>query len=255
MLSQSLQSLTVTNGLVTVGSVPTSTHVGTHTVLSVGALSIPPAGKLDLSNNVLIVHGTAGTVATNLSTVAGYLKSGFNAGSGYWNGSTGIVSTSTGSTNIAATNDTRFLTTLGYRQGDGTSSFEGTTPSATDVIVAYTYYGDADLEREASTGADYAIRSTRRLASEQTNHTAISGWSNGDFNYDGVVNGLDYALIDNTFNQLVANPSLARPLDLEAAASNLIASPAASSAVPEPTTLGLLGIGAIGLLGRRRRRN
>ena len=34
----------------------------------------------------------------------------------------------------------------------------------------------------------------------------LTGWSNGDFNYDGVVNGLDYALIDNTFNQLAANP-------------------------------------------------
>ena len=32
----------------------------------------------------------------------------------------------------------------------------------------------------------------------------LTGWSNGDFNYDGVVNGRDYALIDNTFNQLAA---------------------------------------------------
>ena len=33
---------------------------------------------------------------------------------------------------------------------------------------------------------------------------AASGWSNGDFNYDGVVDGSDYSLIDNAFNQVAA---------------------------------------------------
>ncbi len=28
----------------------------------------------------------------------------------------------------------------------------------------------------------------------------LTGWSNGDFNLDGVVDGSDYTLIDNTFN-------------------------------------------------------
>lgn len=28
----------------------------------------------------------------------------------------------------------------------------------------------------------------------------LSGWSNGDFNYDGVINGDDYTLIDNAYN-------------------------------------------------------
>ena len=28
----------------------------------------------------------------------------------------------------------------------------------------------------------------------------LSGWSNGDFNYDGTIDGSDYSLIDNTFN-------------------------------------------------------
>ena len=29
---------------------------------------------------------------------------------------------------------------------------------------------------------------------------AQSGWFNGDFNYDGLINGDDYAVIDNAFN-------------------------------------------------------
>jgi hypothetical protein len=77
-------------------------------------------------------------------------------------------------------------------------------------------------------------------------------WADGDFNYDGVVNGSDFALIDNTFNQILATG--ANSLAIVATPSSLIASPAVS-AVPEPTTLGLLGIGAIGLLNRRRRKN
>ena len=32
------------------------------------------------------------------------------------------------------------------------------------------------------------------------NTPAMTGWYNGDFNYDGVINGDDYALIDNAFN-------------------------------------------------------
>jgi len=62
----------------------------------------------------------------------------------------------------------------------------------------------------------------------------LTGWSNGDFNYDGVVDGSDFALIDNTFNQITATGST--PLAL-------IASPTALSAIPEPGTLSLLGLG------------
>ena len=49
---------------------------------------------------------------------------------------------------------------------------------------------------------------------------SLTGWSNGDFNYDGVVNGSDYALIDNTFNQITATN--ASPLSLIADAGNSI---------------------------------
>jgi hypothetical protein len=117
------------------------------------------------------------------------------------------------------------------------------------VLVKYTYYGDANLDGTVNS-ADYTLTDAGYLS-----HGTLTGWQNGDFNYDGVINGSDYTLIDNAFNlqgaQLtsqVANPS--------AGIAAQIAGPSAggvSSAVPEPTTLSLLGLGAIGLLGRRRR--
>jgi autotransporter-associated beta strand protein len=189
--------------------------------------SDPAGGTLNLSNNDMIVRNG------NVAAIAGELKSGFNAPTGYWNGTAGIVSS-------AAASDTSFLTTIGYRSGG--AAFDGVTTSSSDVVVKYTYYGDADLSGTVD-GADY----------QQIDNgfgLGLTGWSNGDFNYDGVVNGSDFALIDNTFNQITATG---------ATALAIVASPAAigvsTSAVPEPTTLGLLGIGAMGLLGRRRRRH
>ena len=73
----------------------------------------------------------------------------------------------------------------------------------------------------------------------------LTGWFNGDFNYDGVINGSDYTLIDNAFNTQGAQ--------LAAQIASPTAEIAAISAVPEPTTLGLLGMSAIAVLGRRRR--
>jgi hypothetical protein len=140
---------------------------------------------LDLAGNDMIVQGGG---STSLANVFSQLKSGFNAQSGYWNGTSGIVSTS-------AASDTRFLATLGFRAGGIT--FDGVNTTTSDVLVKYTYYGDADLNGVVN-GADY-----QQIDNGFGGH--LTGWSNGDFNYDGVVDGSDFSLIDNTFNQLAAN--------------------------------------------------
>ena len=74
----------------------------------------------------------------------------------------------------------------------------------------------------------------------------LTGWYNGDFNYDGVVDGSDYTLIDNAFNSQGAQISA----QLVAPTTQI---GGGTSAVPEPVTLGLFGISAAGMLGRRRR--
>jgi hypothetical protein len=184
-------------------------------------------GELDMTGNDMIVKNG---VVTN---IANQLKAGFNAHNGYWNGASGIISS-------AAAGNSHLLTTLGYRTGGSAfnsapgSPFDGVNTSSSDVLVKYTYYGDANLDGVVN-GGDY-----HQIDVGFGMH--LTGWSNGDFNYDGVVDGSDYSLIDNTFNQISATG--ANPLAI-----------IASAAVPEPTTLGLLWIGAMGLLGRRRRRN
>jgi hypothetical protein len=221
---------------------PTTSGHANRTLLVTPSLTVGAAGQLDLSNNDMIVKSTSGTSVFN------QLKAGFNAHVGYWNGN-GIVSSS-------AATDGQHLTTLGYHVGGAAfdpvnagSPFDGMNTTGSDVLVKYTYYGDATLDGTVN-GADY-MQIDNGFGSQST-MTPLSGWANGDFNYDGAINGTDYALIDNTFNQLKATG--ATPLAIFANAADLIASPAVTSAIPEPTTLGLLTIGAIGLLGRRRRR-
>ena len=203
-------------------------NLGAEAAVTVGSLSV--TGKLDLNNNGLAVHNSSVGAVTTL------LSNGYNKGK--WNGSTGIVSTT-------AASDTTHLTTLGvilnnvdgstplFGTGAALGQFNGTSPLATDVLVKYTYYGDTNLDGIVD-GTDYS-----RIDNGFANH--LAGWANGDLNYDNVINGSDYTLIDNAFNQQGASLATA-----------VAASQVATAAVPEPTSLGLLGLGAAGLLGRRR---
>jgi len=171
-----------------------------------------------------------------VSDITSQIADGYNGGN--WQGSAGITSST------AAANSTH-LTALGVLVNDNGSgspiysTFDGTTSNDGDILVKYTYFGDADLSGTVD-GSDYSRIDNGFMQ-------GLTGWSNGDFNYDGVIDGSDYTLIDNSYNTQGAQ--------IQASISDQIAgSAAAASAVPEPATLGLLVVGGIGLLGRRRRR-
>jgi Dockerin type I domain/PEP-CTERM motif len=209
-----------------------STKVGSHTgsvpnILQLDSLSLGATSQLDVTNNAMIVHNG------NLSQITSSVAAGYN--SGHWNGSAGIVSSAAAT--VAATSNPN--TAIGVAENVG-STFEGQTVSSTDVLVKYTYYGDANLDGKVN-AADY-------LAIDSAfNSGTLTGWQNGDFNYDGKVNGDDYTLIDNAFNTQGSVVIAAVP----AAPAEQIA----SAAVPEPASLSVIGISAAGLLLRRRRIN
>ncbi len=146
------------------------------------------SGQLDLNNNVMIVKGG------DLASLTALLTTGNAAGA--WNGG-GIESTS-------ASNDATHKTALGiiknndgsnnriYGTGAPMGTFDGENPALNDVLIKYTYYGDADLSGKVD-GTDYGKIDNGFVH-------ALSGWINGDFDYNNTVDGSDYSLIDNSFN-------------------------------------------------------
>jgi hypothetical protein len=179
---RNLAALNITG---TASAVLTASNTSTdRTVLELDQLTISVGGSLDIGNNAMIVHNG------NLPAITNLIETGFNAGSGYWNGA-GISSST-------AQNDTTRLTAIGVMPNNISgvaidTTFDNQPTVATDVLIKYTYFGDTNLDGKVD-GSDYSRIDNGLL-------THATGWFNGDFNYDGSVNGSDYTLIDNAFNQ------------------------------------------------------
>jgi formylglycine-generating enzyme required for sulfatase activity len=190
----------------------------------------------DIRSSAVVMHDPAtGAIVMVMSEI----QSGYNNGN--WNGSTGIISSSAAADTTHLTAVGAIINDTGANTGASTgdalyTSLDGTLTTDGDILLKYTWYGDANLSG-AVDGSDYSLIDNGAL-----NH--LTGWYNGDFNYDGVVNGSDYTLIDNSFNTQGA--SLAGEI------GNTTAQIAAATAVPEPAMMGVLTLGAIGLLRQRR---
>jgi autotransporter-associated beta strand protein len=184
-----------------------------------------PTARIDLTNNAMIVGNTPADGGPDAETVVrGYISSGYAGGS--WAGQ-GITSTSADLLGGEYG--------LGYADAGalGLGSFLGRTVQATDTVIRFTLYGDANVDGVVNL-ADFD-----RLAG---NFGAVNAtWRQGDFNYDFVVNLADFDRLAGNFGKS-ASPGGPTPADWAALAS----------AIPEPSVAGLLA-GTMAFLPRRRR--
>jgi hypothetical protein len=211
---------------------------------------------LDLNNNDADIHNNS------LNSIVNYLQSGFNHGT--WSGSGIISSTAAVNPTLRALgvelNATQNLTTGAYSTTPALTQWQGITVALNDVLVQYTLVGDADLSGNITIfdysliDNGYDVNQAYYAAHPGGTSPPLTGWHNGDFNYDGVINGDDYSLIDNSYNtegSTSINSSVGIPIE----PADMIASDTEQISVPEPAATTLLAIALPALLRRRRRRS
>jgi fibronectin-binding autotransporter adhesin len=211
-----------------------------------------PTAKLDVTNNNLVLHN--GNIAMTLAQ----LKTGLNSSGTLWTGA-GIQSSTAAADAAVNSNATVFAVGAIKNIDQNSNLIYSTWPAApspdtgasglttTDVLVKYTYFGDADLNGVVDNTTDYDLWSN---GFTNPGLAATNGWLYGDFDFSGIVdNTTDYDLWSTGFAHQGG------PLTAGSA------SPAPATdvqAVPEPGGLLLIGLAIGGVIpaaiGSRRRR-
>jgi hypothetical protein len=187
-----LLSLNLSSGASTLVQNPANRAVVVEIASGTGNFLIDSTSKFDLGYDDLDVSGGS------LSALTALVAKGYNlSGGGNWLGS--------GITSSAAAGDSTHTTAVGVISNSGNGSnqlyttFDGdNNVSSSDILLKYTYFGDANLDGKVD-GSDYSLIDSASDTNKQTPN-ALTGWYNGDFNYDGYTDGSDYALIDNSYN-------------------------------------------------------
>jgi autotransporter-associated beta strand protein len=146
-------------------------------VIKTSALTVGGGAKLDITDNKLIVSG--GDAAAIGASIAAARHSGAWDGSGI---TTSVPEALSGRTTVG----------VAPAQATGHTGrlFAGVPVAAGDVLVMYTYAGDANLDSTIDAG-DYGVIDNFAQV------PGAAGYWNGDFNHDGFVDAGDYGLIDN----------------------------------------------------------
>ncbi len=198
-------------------------------VLSINGGSSSPTATLDITDNNMIVHNG------DLSALTAQAKAAITINLDW---------TGTGLTSTTARDDSNFATAVGVIQNDdggggalysswpaGADSGGAVSVSQTDVLIKYTYYGDADLDGTVTAGQDYDLW----LYGKSGGGT---GWEFGDFDYDGTITAgadIDLWLYGKAIDAGSPLGGSVQP-------------------VPEPSTLLLAAMGLAGVAAFARRR-
>jgi autotransporter-associated beta strand protein len=218
--------LSVQNGAVA------QAQAGLPVALTLASVATAGTGQLDLTNNDAVIR------SMTPAQVQPLIAQGFAVGS--WNGP-GINSS------LAAGGS---LNAIGFAGNDvlGKTSFKGVSPLTTsDVLVKYTYFGDADLSGTVTLD-DFTLFLNGYQSAGVT-------WVQGDFDYNGVVTLDDFALFLAGYQQqgapLGAVESMIESMPMTPA--ERAAMRAAVAAVPEPAAA-TAGVAALLIVSQRRRR-
>ncbi|HYE19536.1 MAG TPA: autotransporter-associated beta strand repeat-containing protein [Tepidisphaeraceae bacterium] len=223
------------------------------------ALKLGATAKLDVRRNTLVFDHAAGdpSAPASVAAVRATILAGYNNGD--WLGATGITSS-----DAAASPTSGPLLSVGYATtadllGAGVTSGavdlgQGVSPTVDDtgLLVRLTLAGDADLN--GVVGLNDLVRLANHYGSPAT-----AGWFDGDFDHNGTVGLNDLVQLANNYGSVLGGPATPAPdfaadwaLAQELAAEGETGVP--TQAVPEPGALGLAGVAAAALLGKRRRR-
>jgi hypothetical protein len=196
----------------------------------VNSLTIAAGAHLDITNNTLVIdYNTAAGVGSLMSTTQAMLADGR------------LFSSMSDATHTVGYKDNANTTGLDTKSKQNIAGLS-TDPSS--VLIQYTYAGDTNLDGQVDVNDLYNLAS-HWLATGQT-------WQTGDFNYDGVVNKSDLTLLARNWQAGVGNPLGS---GLSGSLSSVLTSLGLPQvAVPEPSMIGLVGLGLTGLMARRRRR-
>jgi hypothetical protein len=208
-------SLNIAAGTVQLSTALPSGHANTLNSLTLAGAPGHWLSTLDIGNSKLTIHYGSG--ASPDATVRSMLISGRNGGT--WDG-TGIDSS------IAATHSNR---AVGYiDNGSG------------DEIIRYTLLGDTNLDGSVdTTDAGNAV--------SFYGMTSGARWWQGDFDYNGTVDVADWGDLSSNYGGGLGTGNGMSGSDMTAVASTTV-----GAAVPEPSGLALLAVGAMGLMRRRR---
>jgi hypothetical protein len=210
-----------------------------------GSLTIT-GGDLDITDSkVLVNYGVDNP--TPVGSIGAYIASGYNGGA--WNG-VGIVSSKVASVNAMLGNSHAYA--VGYADAsDPAVAADGFTPGT--VVIEPALVGDANLDGKVNF-ADF------QLLAASFNQPNTS-WDEGDFNYAGKTNFTDFQLLAANFNESTSLDNAEFDAMNAIALSQgqtLVANPDGDGfsfvAIPEPASVGLLGMAGVGFLARRRRR-